>query len=551
MSGDSAISCAPMVVERVGELHWDDEADVVVAGFGGAGAVASIQARELGASVIALDRFAGGGATAYSGGVIYSGGTRHQRECGYDDTAEEMYNYLDAEGSAVAATTLRRFCEGSNADIEWLESLGVPYGGNVFEGKTAFPPDGYWIYYSGNEKMPEFSSVAKPAPRGHRVARKGFVGAFYFETLRKAALAKGTRLLVHAPVSRLVISKDNQVLGVEIKPLPQALWKKHLALYKVVHPWLPFNGGRAGRAIAKAKVLELSASQARLIRARKGVILATGGFNNNIEMLSQYRPVLANNFKKLLRLGSMGDDGRGIRMAESAGATTALMENIGVARTLAPPNVFAHGVIVNQGGERFVNEAAYAFVVGSSIIEQAGGGKAWLLLESKDFWQGVRQSFITGGNFLLWGAPALLNIFFGGTRRANSISGLAKKISVNAAALETSIAEFNQRAGTGAADPLGKLAELVKPVKNGPFYAINLSLDNNFSPAQMMTMGGLVVDEDSGAVKRADGSSITGLYAAGRSAVGICSNGYMSGLAIADTVFSGRRAGRSAAGQPS
>ena len=63
----------------------------------------------------------------------------------------------------------------------------------------------------------------------------------------------------------------------------------------------------------------------------------------------------------------------------------------------------------------------------------------------------------------------------------------------------------------------------------------------------MLTLGGLVVDEDTGQVRRADGSVIDGLYAAGRSAVGVCSNSYVSGLSLADCVFSGRRAGRHAA----
>jgi 3-oxo-5alpha-steroid 4-dehydrogenase len=63
----------------------------------------------------------------------------------------------------------------------------------------------------------------------------------------------------------------------------------------------------------------------------------------------------------------------------------------------------------------------------------------------------------------------------------------------------------------------------------------------------MLTRGGLVVAEDSGRVRRADGTTVPGLYAAGRSAVGLCSRSYVSGLSLADCVFSGRRAGRHAA----
>ncbi|RDI44722.1 FAD binding domain-containing protein [Nocardia mexicana] len=66
------------------------------------------------------------------------------------------------------------------------------------------------------------------------------------------------------------------------------------------------------------------------------------------------------------------------------------------------------------------------------------------------------------------------------------------------------------------------------------------------NPCPMFTLGGLLVDEDTGSVSTATGEPIPGLYAGGRTAIGICSESYVSGLSIADCVFSGRRAGRSA-----
>jgi 3-oxo-5alpha-steroid 4-dehydrogenase len=127
---------------------------------------------------------------------------------------------------------------------------------------------------------------------------------------------------------------------------------------------------------------------------------------------------------------------------------------------------------------------------------------------------------------------------------------LAKKCRVNAAALEQTVAEYNALATARRSDPLGKLPDLMRPLGRGPFYAVNLCISNKYAPAQAFTLGGLIVDEETGAVKRADGTIVEGLYAAGRAAVGVCSNGYISGLSIADTVFSGRRAGRVAARPP-
>lgn len=540
------MSLEPIKVDSTDDIAWDDCADVVVVGFGGAGVVAALQARELGATVIAIDRFEGGGATAFSGGVVYAGGTRYQLESGYNDTPEEMFKYLDAEKSAVNQQTLRRFCEGSSDDIDWLDCHGVPHGSNAFEDKTAFPPDNYFLYYSGNEKMPSFAARAKPAPRGHRTAVNGFGGKILYSKLRESALAKNVKLIPHAPAQRLIVDKSGRVLGVQVNALPESLWQKHQSLYKKYHPWIPMNGNRAERGTLAARELESSVHQPKYFRATSAVVITTGGYNNNYEMTRQYRPVLADVYKNLLRLGSMADDGSGMKLAESVGGVLDLMQNVSVARTLVPPNVYGNGIVVNALGKRFINEAAYAFNVGNAIADQLDRGRAWLILESKAFKQGIKDSFCTGKNFLIWGLPPLINIFFGGTRRGTTLEKLATKIKVDPKGLMETVAEVNRIADSGEPDPLGKIQELVKPLRKGPFYAVNLCLNNRVAPSQTMTVGGIRVNEESGAVVREDGSEVAGLYAAGRAAVGICSGGFISGLSLADVVFSGRRAARSA-----
>ena len=452
----------PLRVDDLDQVRWDDSADVIVVGLGGAGVAAALQALECGADTLAVDRFAGGGATAYSGGVIYAGGTRYQRESGFDDTPEQMFRYLSAEGSAVGPETLRRFCEGSAADLDWLDAHGVPHGANAFTDKTNYPPDGYWIYYSGNEKHPDYEAVARPAPRGHRVRTSGFGGRMHFDKLRESALARGLRVLQHAPVERLVVDGQGRVVGVEVNALPEPLWKRHQALYDVISPWRPFIGERAERAIAECAELERGSTTRRLLRARRGVVLASGGFIYNLEALRAQNATLANNYRNLLRLGSMGDDGSGLELGRSVGGTTALMDRICVARIVAPPNVFPRGLIVNADGRRFINEDAYAFVVGEAVAQQPREGQAWLILEGPDFWKGLRQSIWPGkGLFLLWGAPALINILLGGTRRARSLAALARKCGIDAPGLERTVAEHNARVAAGTTDPLGKFRELM------------------------------------------------------------------------------------------
>jgi 3-oxo-5alpha-steroid 4-dehydrogenase len=87
----------------------------------------------------------------------------------------------------------------------------------------------------------------------------------------------------------------------------------------------------------------------------------------------------------------------------------------------------------------------------------------------------------------------------------------------------------------------------MNPLSQGPFYALNLSGVNALNPMPSITVGGLLVDENTGLVMRGDGVTIPGLYAAGRTAVGLCTHLYLSGLSAGDCIFSGRRAGRHAA----
>jgi len=149
---------------------WDAEADVVIVGFGGAGACAAIEAADRGADVLVVDRFSGGGATAISGGVVYAGGgTVHQKAAGCEDSVAAMFDYLRHEvGDAVSPRTLERFCSSSVENLDWLAAHGVPFEGSLAPRKTSYPTNDYYLYYSGSELVPPFRDVAAPAPRGHR-----------------------------------------------------------------------------------------------------------------------------------------------------------------------------------------------------------------------------------------------------------------------------------------------------------------------------------------------------------------------------------------------
>lgn len=541
----------PLEIADADGIEWDAEADAIVVGFGGAGAVAAIEMAERGLSVLALDSFGGGGATAFSGGVNYAGGgTRFQREGHVEDSVEDMFQYLWAEGVPVSEQTLRRFCEQSSENIDWLCEHGVEYGSNPYLAKCALPPDGHFLYYSGNEKHPAFSAKARPAPRAHRIKTSGFGGPAYFGALKDASLKAGVRFSPHSPVRRLVKDASGRVVGVEVLDIPDDVAMSRERLDAQVKPWAPASGRNAEKAIAENRALEAGISGRRLLRARYGVLLSTGGYIYNLALVGESRPEIAEAYPTLMRLGKMGCDGSGIALGQTVGGVADHMENISVGRIIAPPDALLSGILVNEDGERFINEDVYVCTLGSALAAQARNGKRmWLIIQGSDLRKAIWQALNPGRKlFMLLGLPTLLNIFFGGTRFSRSLTKLAKKCKIDPSKLIQTIDLYNKNVVDQKDDSLGKNSAYLKQLSGRSWFALNMSFDNLFGFTTAFSLGGLKVDEKSGAVVRSDGSTVAGLYAAGRAAVGLCTRGYMSsGMAIADTVFSGRRAAQAIA----
>ncbi len=550
VAGQGLVAENVITIASPDNLSWDLEADVVVVGFGGAGAAAALEACEQDAKVLIVERFEGGGSTANSGGVYYAGGgTRFQKEAGVADNPDEMFRYLVQEcKGAVSDATLQRFCDESVANIEWLTAHGLGFEGSLYSGKTNYPPEDKYLYYAGNEKVPAFAATAAPAARGHRTKGAGWTGYAYFDGLKRAVERLEIPVLTHSRVQRLVVDGEGSVVGLEIIEIVDPVDRqKHMALYAKVDPMRPFNTTRAEKAIAEALAFELQVGRRRLIRARSGVILSTGGFGYNVDMVRAHMPFLADRNSALMRLGSMGCSGGGIQLGVSAGGAVGKMDHAFLGRMIAPPNALVQGIIVNRRGERFVNEDAYNALLGGAIMDQPDGD-AWIIIDRDLHRTLLRQCIPTGdGTFKPYLAPALLNLFFGGTKRGHTLAELAGKIGVPAEKLEATVAETNSAIAAGQGDPMGKNPDYVRPLGRGPYRALNTSVGNPYSFCIFFTLGGLSVDELRGVVLRPDGSPIDGLYAAGRAAMGLPSNGYISGLSLADGVFSGRRAGRDAA----
>jgi 3-oxo-5alpha-steroid 4-dehydrogenase len=125
---------------------------------------------------------------------------------------------------------------------------------------------------------------------------------------------------------------------------------------------------------------------------------------------------------------------------------------------------------------------------------------------------------------------------------------LAAKLHMPVENLQRTVNDYNALSEKGAEDPFGKPAEHRAVLQQGPWYALDCRVDGAVRNPSI-TLGGLRVDEKTGQVLADKGGVIKGLYAAGRSAVGIASHSYVSGLSIAGCIFSGRRAGHHAGGQ--
>ncbi|WP_120966896.1 FAD-binding protein [Comamonas sp. lk] len=534
-------------VDSADEIRWSDSADVVVVGWGAAGASAAIEARAQGADVLVIDRFSGGGASVLSGGVVYAGGgTRYQKQAGYEDSPEAMADYLKHEANGVVSEqTLARFSRESVSNLDWLEKQGVRFDSSMPKYKTSYPPDGVYLYYSGNEVVPAYGNSklqARPAPRGHRVVAKGQSGATFFAALKQSTLDSGARALTQARVRRLVREQaTGRIIGVEVWVLPEgdARTERHKKLDELVAKWRLYQAPRAQAGRREAAQIENEMGEKRFIRAHKAVILSTGGYIFNADLMEQHAPA----YKPGWLTGAAGCDGSGLRLGQSVGGVGKDLHNISAWRFITPPSAWPKGLVVNARGERFCNEQVYGAKLGYEMMEKQGG-KAWLIIDGSLRRQATWQCLF-GGLWAFQSMPALA-LMYKVALKGSSVADLARKMGADAATLQRQFDEANAAARGEREDAMGKSKDMRHEFKGGSLFAIDISINQKMFPLAVLSLGGLQVNEDDGGVLDGAGQNIPGLFAAGRTAIGIASSRYVSGLSLADCVFSGRRAGRAA-----
>ena len=552
---------APLVIEDANAHQWEDAADLVVVGFGGAGVAAALEAAERGVSVLALDRYEGGGSSAANGGIFYAGGgTKIQRDAGVEDSPQEMFKYLSIEAEdVVSEATLRRFCNESAPTIDWLLAHGALLSSSgVFRKKVSYPPLKYHLYHPDNSLVPAYAARAKPAARGHRTSvynrgKAWGLGWGIWKPLAAAALAAGVRFEKYTEVRQLIIDRQGGVVGVKALSIPAGsaaarrfarytrYANKLLELLPPVIPLAAVTIGLARRYLAAAGRIEAEERVTRFIRARRGVVLSAGGFILNSVMVEHYAPL----YRRGLPNGTLGDTGSGIRLGQSVGGAVGSMDRVTGWCMINPPAAWPRGIVVNKHGARICHEGVYGSTLGDAVAHSPDG-VAFLIIDEALYRQGLQQ-IGPGAEFVKYQRQvARLNMLMN-RKTAATAEALAQRIGIDPQGLKQTIEAYNHAARGELPDVVGKSTDEMSALEHAPLHAFDISVHSRYFPMPMLTLGGLKVDELTGLVRREDGSPISGLYAAGRSAVGICSNVYVSGLAYADCIFSGRRVGRSVA----
>lgn len=470
------------------------ETDVLVVGYGCAGAAAACEAARAGADVLVVERSSGGGgASAMSGGEIYlGGGTPIQRACGFDDSPGEMAKFLTAAlGPGADVDKIAEYCEGSVAHYHWLTELGIGFRSSLWDEPTWVPPTEDGLMWLGENSWP-FTEIATPAPRGHRPAAKDFGGWLLMDRLGAAVEAAGAKVRCDTYVTNLVVAEDGRITGV----VARTYGEEHV------------------------------------IRARRGVVLTTGGFVDNDAMLAAHAPRLLGHTK----VSAGTDDGSGIRMAQAVGAGVRHMSN-GQAGISLVPALAARGIVVNGRGQRFINEDTYPGRI----------GQAALFRQDMDVWVIVdEQAFEEVPDDQRWGVRP--------QHVAASPEELAEALGIPADALADTVRRYNEQAARGVDPALRKSPRWLRPL-TPPLAAIDVragvrppseSGDRRGTGASVFTLGGLHTDPH-GRVLDLDGGPIPGLFAAGRAAAGLHGFGYISGTSLGDGTFFGRRAGLAAA----
>ncbi len=522
--------------------------DVVVVGAGGAGMTAALAAADQGLDTLLIERSAYfGGSTARSGGGVWIPGNYAIKAAGEVDPGDEEASRLYLEsivGDKVPAVRRETYLDRGPEVMEFL--------------KEKTPVRFTWV--------PEYSDYLPEAPggraRGRTVEPVPLNATFLGDELDRLHPPYGK-----APANLIITQADYRKISLGMRTIKGPLTILKATLMRLLTLLLGKKMYAMGNAIAiglrkglldagvpvsyeteltdlvvedgrVVGVRVLRDGQAQEIRATRGVILGSGGFEKNLEMREKYQPKPTS---VDWTTGAPTNQGGGILAGIALGAEVDLMDDAWWGPTIPLPNGpwfclsernLPGSIIVNQAGKRYMNEALPYVEATHEIYKGEATGvthvPSWMIIDQR-----YRNRYLFAGLGPRQPFPGRW-LKEGVIKKSSTIEGLAEQIEVPVEALTATVERFNGFAKTGVDEDFGRGESAydkyysdptVKPnpslgaIDQGPFYAVKIV------PGDLGTKGGLVTDERA-RVLRADGSAIPGLYAAGNCSSAVMGNTY-------------------------
>ena len=537
---------------------FDHVVDVLIIGSGGGGMTAALTAAASGLDTLVIEKSGSfGGSTALSGGGIWVPGAPAQRREGYRPATDGVVDYLrQITDGLVSEARIRRYVDSApqmlaflEKQSRWLEFVWKPgyadyypelAGGSELGSTINVPPID--LRALGDDEQLLLSPLAL-APKGIWLGPKE-LRSFY--QIRQSWAGKRVLLKL---VARMVRAR---VFGERMAAIGQSLAARlRLALKELGVPlWLDSPMVElitdAGGSVTGA-VVERDGTRQR-IGVRRGVIMASGGFDHDLAWRKEHLPVVDQDWS----FGNPASMGDGIRAGQKAGAATDLLDEAwwfpaiqwpdGRMQFMLNERMMPAQFIVNGEGRRFINEAAPYMDFGHAMIEGQQSGvthiPCWLITDHRSF-----NRYVVGGHLPIPkvpGAPVPTGrkvppawLESGVVKAAMDWGEMAAKIGVPAEQLRSTAARFNELARNGHDDDFNRGDSVydnyygdptlpnpnLYPLGKPPYYAFRIVLGD------LGTSGGLRTDEYA-RVLRADDTVVPGLYAVGNTSAPVMGRSY-------------------------